>query len=391
MASLILKKGKEGRLLNGHPWVYAGEVGLVKGGFDNGDIVDIRDASGRFLARGYANRASQIRARILTYEKDEEVDTTFFYRRIEAAVHLRKQIVSETDTFRLVYSEGDLLPGLIVDRYGSVLVVQFLTAGMERRKREIVNVLDDLLRPSCIYERSDLPVREQEGLSPTKGILSGVVEVPVHVEESGRRFLVDIANGQKTGFFLDQRENRSVVPSFSRGARVLDVFCYTGGFSVYAATAGATHVTGIDISAEAVALAGRHARLNDCTDRCRFTVGNAFDMLRRYDEAGERYDLIVLDPPSFTRGKEGVEGAIRGYKEINLRALKILSPGGYLVTCSCSYHIDEGMFTTIVLDAARDTRRILRLLEARSQAKDHPVLLTARETHYLKCLILQVV
>ena len=389
MPSLVLKRGRERRIKAGHPWVYAGEVFRFHGKFSDGDILDIRDHKERFLGRGYVNRKSQILARVLT-DAREEIDEAFFRRRIEDAVALRRRTAEGTDACRLVYSEGDFLPGLIVDQYGDCLVLQTSTLGMDARKEWIADILQDLLNPSAIYERNDMSVRQYEGLDLHKGFLRGETDPLVSIRENDLSFLVDIENGQKTGFFLDQRENRAALWAWVENGRVLDAFCYTGGFSVYAAAFGAREVVGIELSAEAAERARVHATRNGFEDRCRFETANAFDMLRAYDAAHERFDAAILDPPSFARGKGSVEGALRGYKEINLRAMKILHPGGYLITCSCSYHVDWGSFLAIIAEAARDTHRRVRVIESRGQAKDHPVLPAARETEYLKCLILQV-
>ena len=391
MPALLLRKGKEIRILSGHPWVYASEVEREKGSFEDGDVVDVRDHSGRFLGRGYANRRSEIVARILT-DRKEPVDEALFRARIEAALTHRKAVVHDTDAYRVIFSEGDLMPGLIVDRYGAYLVVQFLTLGMEKHKDTIVRCLGELVRPEGIYERSDVTVRQYEGLPPSSGFLQGTFETQIPVHEHSVGFVADIAGGQKTGLFLDQRENRYAIRELISGARVLDCFCYGGGFGIHAARFGASEVVGIDQSEEAVAAANRNAELNGVSEKCRFEVGNAFDRLSAYDEAhNSPFDVAILDPPAFTRSSDAVGRAIKGYKEINLRAMKILVPGGYLVTCSCSYHISETTFRNVVLEAARDARRAIRLVESRTQARDHPILLGARETQYLKCLILQVI
>jgi len=390
MPSLVLKRGRERRIKSGHPWIYAGEVFRWHGDILDGEIVDIRDHRERFLGRGYVNRNSRIVARVLTDQR-EEIDEGFFRRRIEEAVALRGRTARETDACRLVYSEGDFLPGLIVDRYGDCLVLQTPTLGMDTRKEDVADVLQELLKPAAIYERNDIGVRQHEGLDPQSGFLRGEMDPLVPIRENGLSFLVNVQSGQKTGFFLDQRENRAALRGWVEDGRVLDAFCYTGAFAVYAAASGARETIGLELSAEAVEMARLHAERNGFEDRCRFEVANAFDRLRTYDAAHERFDLVILDPPSFTRSKNSVEGASRGYKEINLRAMKILSPGGYLITCSCSYHVDRDLFLEIVVQAARDARRRIRLLESRGQAADHPILPAASETEYLKCLVLQVV
>lgn len=389
MPALHLRKGREIRIRSGHPWVYAAEVEREKGVFEDGDVVDIRDHQGRFLGRGYVNRRSEIVARMLT-DRKEPIDEAFLRGRIQAALAYRERVVRDTEAYRVVFSEGDFLPGLIVDRYGPVLVVQFLTLGMEKRREIILACLDELLQPEAIYERSDVVVRQYEGLPQVRQVLKGSLDTKVPVREHGFAFVADIAQGQKTGLFLDQRENHEAFRGLVSGGRVLDGFCYTGAFGIHAAGYGAAEVLGIDQSEEAVAAATRHADLNGVADRCRFEVGNAFDRLSAFDRAHTRFDLVILDPPAFTRSSDAVGRAIKGYKEINLRAAKILVSGGYLVTCSCSYHVSENTFRNVVLEAVRDAGRSARLVEGRTQARDHPILLAARETQYLKCLILQV-
>lgn len=390
MAKINLLPGKEKRLLSGHPWVYQTEVDEVRGRFAAGDVVEVCDARGQFLGRGYINPASQICIRLLTRKRDEAVNREFFRRRLERAAAYRAKVVRDTNAYRLVNAEADFLPALVVDRYGDYLVVQFLALGIERFKDTLVQLLAEIFGPRGIYERSDVGVREREGLKPASGPLYGEVPEFVVIEENGACFRVDLHAGQKTGFFLDQRENRKAVAELASGARVLDCFSYTGGFAVSAARAGASSVLAVDSSEAALLLARDNAVLNSVGDRCAFREANCFDELRRLTEAGESYDLVILDPPAFTKSKEALEGAVRGYKEINLRALKLLASGGYLATCSCSYHLSEGLFMEIVASAARDARRTLRLVEFRRQARDHPILPAIPETYYLKCGIFQV-
>ncbi|MDR7434432.1 MAG: class I SAM-dependent rRNA methyltransferase [Armatimonadota bacterium] len=389
MATVFLRRGKEKRLLSGHLWVYEGEIEQIQGEVGEGEVVDVRTAAGKFVGRGTYTSRSKIAVRLLTH-RQEEIDEEFFRRRLADAVAYRRQLSIDATGYRLVYSEGDFLPGLIVDRYGEVLVLQTTTVGMEVRKPLIVQLLDDLLNPRYIYERNDLNVRKLEGLPSVKGFLRGEGETLVEIEESGVRFLVDIEGGQKTGFFLDQRENRRAIAEYVGGAEVLDVFCYTGGFAIHAACAGAKSVWGIENSETAVTMARQNAALNGVLDRCTFLVGNAFDHLRRLSQEGKQFDVVILDPPAFVKTKSALAGGLAGYKEINLRALKLLRPGGILVSCSCSFHVDEALLLAVVADAARDTRRTLRLIESRGQARDHPVLPSMPETRYLKCLIFQV-
>lgn len=387
MATVFLNPGRQERLAGGHLWVYEGEIRSIDGRVAPGDVVDVRAADRSFIGRGSVNPRSTIAVRLLTRQR-ETIDEAFFRRRLEEAMGLRRRMVGAATAYRVVYSEGDGLPGLIVDRYGDLLVMQTLTLGMARHEGLLVRLLQELLQPAAIYARNDAPVRRREGLALEARFASGEAPIVQDIEEHGIRFRVDVAAGQKTGFFLDQRENRAAVAAYARGD-VLDVFCYTGGFAMYAARAGA-RVTGIDISPEAVAAAAAHARLNGVESRCTFQTANAFDALRAMARQAPRFDLVVLDPPAFAPSRSDVNKAAAGYKEINLRAIKVMRPGGILVSCSCSYHIDEGLLIDIVAQAAHDARRRLRLLEARTQARDHPIHPGMPETRYLKCLILEV-
>jgi len=389
MATVFLRRGKEKRLATGHLWIYEGEIEQVQGELGEGEVVDVRTAAGRFLGRGTYTSRSKIAVRLLTH-RQEEIDEEFFRKRLTEAIAYRNQLRIDATGYRLVYSEGDLLPGLIVDCYGDALVIQTTTVGMESRKPLIVQLLAELLNPRYIYERNDMNVRKLEGLPVVKGFLWGEGETLMEIQESGVRFLVDIEGGQKTGFFLDQRENRRAVAEYVQGGDVLDAFCYTGGFAIHAARAGARSVLGIENSEAAVAMARQNAELNGVHDRCTFIVGNTFDHLRRLSEEGRQFDAVILDPPAFVKTKSALAGGLAGYKEINLRALKLLRPGGILVSCSCSFHVDEALLLAVVADAARDARRTLRLVESRGQARDHPVLPSMPETRYLKCLIFRV-
>jgi len=387
---ISLKPRREARLLRGHPWVYAGEIEKIDGSVGPGEIVDLLDARGAFLARGYFNPHSQIRVRVLSYER-EPIDEGFFRRRLQQAIDRRSFLSIPSDAYRLVYSEADLLPGLILDRYGSYLVVQFLTFGIDLRQATILSLLGELLSPKGIYARNDLSIREKEGLPLGKGVLWGEVPKQVRVQEGDLSFWVDVKEGQKTGFFLDQRENRLALRGLCQVRRVLDCFCYSGAFSLQAAHFGASSVLGLDISEFAVGLAQENARLNGLEGRCHFRTGNAFDELRALERKGEGFDLIILDPPAFTKSKQAIEPALRGYKEINLRALKLLGSGGILLTCSCSYHLSPELFLQMLEEAAADAGQRVHLLESYTQAPDHPILLGVPETHYLKCAILRVV
>jgi len=389
MAKAILVKGKEKKVEYGHPWIFKSDIEKVEGGFAPGDVVDICSSRNKFLGRGYINPKSQITIRVLTYEH-EEINRDFFYKRIMAAWDYRKK-VADTNSCRVVFAESDFLPALIVDKFSDILVLQTLSLGIDRYKSQLVEILDEIVKPSGIFERNDVPVRELEGLDQSKGFLKGTFDTNVVMSENGIKFVVDVENGQKTGYFLDQKENRAALKPLVPGAKVLDCFSHTGSFALHAAYYGAASVLGIDISEHAVEFATKNAKLNGLERNCRFEAANTFDKLRDFFDSGESFDTIILDPPAFTKTRGAVEGAVRGYKEINLRAMKIINSGGFLVTCSCSHHVDPELFMDIIYNAAIDSKRKVRLLEYRSQSKDHPILLASEETQYLKCAILQVI
>ncbi|MBE3583592.1 MAG: class I SAM-dependent rRNA methyltransferase [Limnochordaceae bacterium] len=390
-----LTPGRHPRLWAGHLWIYAGEIAAVDGGPEPGDVVDVVDDRGHFIGRGLYNPRSQIAVRLLTH-RDEPIDAHFFRERLQAALLRRRRFYQQEQALRLVYSEGDFLPGLIVDQYGPYLVVQFLTLGMQRRQSLIIHLLRELLTPAGILERDDVSSRRLEGLSVGNEVLWGRIPDRVQILENGLPFWVDLAGGQKTGFFLDQKENRQAIRALvDPGVRVLDAFCHTGAFALNALAAGAGEVWAVDISEEAIQLARDNERLwreQQPGQRgvVHWEVANAFDWLRAQAAAGEVFDVCILDPPAFTKGRESIPGAIRGYKEINLRAIKLCRPGGYLVTCSCSYHMNRDLFMEVVCQAAADAHRQLQLVEMRTQAKDHPILPAVPETEYLKCALLQV-
>lgn len=388
MATAVLRGSGQRRLLRGHPWIYRSDIQEVQGSADPGEVVDITAGNRQFLGRGTYNPRSQIALRVLTTEA-EAVDGAFLRRRIAAAAARRQVLAGPETAYRVVSSEGDLLPGLILDRYGPVVVAQFLTAGMERLRGAVLDVIEELLAPRGIYLRNDPSVRTLEGLPLERGWARGEGPEQVEIREGPCRFRVDVAGGQKTGFFLDQRENRLAARELAAGRTVLDCFCYSGAFAVHLAEAGATLVEGVDISPEAAAAAETNARLNGLEGRCRFRTANAFDELRALDKTRRQFDCLILDPPAFTKGKETVGAALRGYKEINLRAMRLLRPGGILITCSCSYHIDEATFLAMLEEAAGDAHCRMRVLAVRTQAADHPILLGVRETRYLKCVFLE--
>ena len=387
MAKVTLRKTRETRVRGGHPWIYASEIERVEGDFENGDIVDVLDFRGKFIGRGFYNPQSQISLRILT-RNDEPCDRAFFTRRVRDAWAYRK-LLCDPQSCRLIYSESDFLPGLVVDKFGGILVLQSLSLGIERIKDMLCDILMEVVAPEGIWERSDVPVRRLEGMEQTTGLLRGEVPDRVEMVENGIRFLVDVKHGQKTGFFLDQKQNRAAMAPFCRGARVLDCFCHNGSFSLHAAKYGAASVLGVDISEEALEVARENARLNGL-DNVTFEAHNCFDLLRELTDRGEQYDLVILDPPAFTKNKAAVQAAVRGYKEINLRGLRLVRPGGFLVTCSCSQHVMPEMFQDILNQAARDAKKRVRMVEYRTQGYDHPILPQSVETKYLKCVFLQV-
>ncbi len=378
------RRGAE-RLASGHLWIYASDV-ADRGGAQPGDAVKVVDAKGRALGTAHYSSASQICLRLLS-SRVETIDRGFFLRRLAEAQALRSRVVSGTEAYRLVHAEGDLLPALIVDRYGDYAAVQTLDQGMDRAKADIVAALEELLAPRGIVERNDAPVRKREELPLGTSVLAGTAPERVQVRMNGLTFLVDLLGGQKTGLFLDQRENYLAAARYAHG-QALDGFTSSGGFALHMA-GRCEAVEAVDSSAPALALAEQNRQANGI-DNVALREANVFDLLSGYVAAGRRFATVVLDPPAFARSREALEAAARGYKEINYRALRLLEAGGVLVTCSCSQHLSEAEFLQIVASAALDSGRRLRVLERRTQAQDHPILLTVPETHYLKCLILEV-
>lgn len=371
---------------HGHLWIYRSDV-VDLAGATGGSIVSVHDPRGNFVGQAFFSSASEIALRLLTQTK-ETIDRDWWRDRIRQAAKRRKGLRAAADAYRLVFSEGDLLPSLIIDVYAQVLVLQTLSQGTETIKSLLVEVLIEEFAPLAIIERNDVNVRKLEGLPLIAGTLYGAAPEELQIVSNGVRFVVAPLSGQKTGSFLDQRENHLAARAVA-GGRALDCFTFNGGFALNLA-AVCDHVTGLDISDEAIALAQRNAKLND-VDNVDFREANVFDTLRAMESAGERFDTIVLDPPAFAKNRASVRAAMRGYKEINLRALKLLNPGGALVTCSCSYHMSEEMFVGLIAEAAIDARRRVQLVEKRMQASDHPVLLGMPETYYLKCVIVRVI
>ena len=388
MAKAVLRKTRESRVRSGHPWVFASDIERVEGNFEPGDVVDVVSSHNTYLGRAFYNPKSQISLRMLTTH-DETVDEAFFRRRVQEAWDYRNQFCDPASC-RLIFSESDFLPGLIVDKFGDYLVVQSLCLGIEKWKQSIVRDLAEIVHPKGIWERSDVPVRRLEGLEQTTGLLYGEVPDSTDMVENGLRFVVDVKNGQKTGFFLDQKENRAAIAPLCKGARVLDCFCHNGSFSLHAAKYGAKSVLGVDISEEALEVARLNAENNGLSDVVTFEAHNCFDHLRELTDAHEQFDVVILDPPAFTKTRAAVESALRGYKEINLRGMKLVRKGGFLVTCSCSQHVSPEQFRDMINQAARDSKTKLRLVENRTQGHDHPILPASPETQYLKCMILQV-
>jgi len=392
-----LKPGKDKPLLARHPWIFSGAIARVEDARD-GDTVDIFDSTGRFLARGYYNSKSQITARVWTFG-DEPIDRAFLRARLERVVATRTTLIdpATTNAYRLVNAESDFLPGLIVDRYADFVIMQFLTLGVEKRKAELAKLVEELLEPRGVYERSDVDVREKEGLVPAVGVLRGE-EPPdlIEMRENDFRFLVDVKRGHKTGFYLDQRENRKRVSEFlsagaqgSKGAgEILNVFSYTGGFAVYVCgVVKNARVINLDASRDALNLARENMRLNDRESRGEFVEGDAFQILRRYRDSGKLFDAIILDPPKFVYAQSQLQSGLRGYKDINLLAFKLLKPGGTLVTFSCSGQVSAVLFQKVVFEAATDAKRDAQIVAKLSQSPDHPILLAFPESEYLKGLV----
>ncbi len=384
--SIKLKKKEERRVLRGHPWIFSNEIHDDLRGFTAGEIVDVTDHSGGLIGRGYINPATLIAVRLLT-RKREEISHDFLRARIAAARDMRLRL-GFGNSFRAVFSEGDGLPGLIVDKYEDTLVVQSLTAGIERMLEDVITALKDVFSPNAVVLRNKSISRALEGLPLETRVAFGQVPGPVIIEESGIKYKVDVLEGQKTGFFFDQRENRQAIRDLVNGRRTLDGFCYIGAWALNAARFGASEVIGIDSSQKAVASAMENAALNGLS--VKFKTADAFEELRALEKQKERFGCIILDPPAFVKSRAKVREGLKGYKEINLRAMRLLERGGALITCSCSRHIDRELFTEMLIDAAYSAGRQAKLLEMRSQSRDHPSLLAAKETQYLKCAALVI-
>lgn len=384
--TVILKKNEEKRILAGHSWVYANEVAKIEGKDKNGALATVQSFDGRYVGKGYLNHASKILVRVFIRGQEEDGEA-LYEERIRAAWETRKKLGYE-NCCRVVFGEADLLPALIVDKYADILVVQCLSLGIHRRKDMIVSVLKKIFSPRGIYERSDVGVRAKEGLPLEKGVLYGEVPDEVIIEENGLKMSVDVKNGQKTGYFLDQKENRFAVRRYATGGRVLDCFCNSGGFSLNAAVT-AKEVVALDVSPLAIENVEKNAALN-ALKNIRTVCGDAFEKLRAFKAAGEKFSLVVLDPPAFCKSAAEVNDAYRGYKDVNLTAMKLVENGGFLVSCSCSHYMSPLLFTRMLAEAAKESGRRVRMLETRTQAPDHPALLNEEESSYLKFYVMQV-
>lgn len=394
-AVVILKKGGGRSLKAGGMWIYDNEIDSVKGDFENGDVVEVCDFDGYGMGCGFINTRSKITVRMLSRKKGTVIDETFIRRRVEDAWNYRKETI-DTSSCRVIFGEADFLPGIVVDKFSDVLVVESLALGIDRWKTTIVEALKDILTRDGImvrgvYERSDAKVRLQEGMERSKGFIGESFDTKVEILENGVRYLVDVQDGQKTGFFLDQKNNRAAIHGICKGKKVLDCFTHTGSFALNAGIAGAESVLGVDASQLAVEQAIENAALNGLQDRVRFQCADVFELLPRLESRGESYDVVILDPPAFTKSRSSVKNAVKGYREINLRGLKLVRDGGYLATCSCSHFMEPELFAKTIREAAAGARKRLRQVEFRTQGADHPILWAADQSYYLKFYIFQVV
>jgi 23S rRNA (cytosine1962-C5)-methyltransferase len=394
-AIVTLKKGEGRTIKAGGAWIFDNEIDTITGRFKNGEVVTVHDFDGYPMGKGFINQNSKIRIRMMTRKPDQEINEAFLKMRVKNAWEYRKTTV-DTSSCRIIFGEADFLPGLVIDKYEDVLVVECLALGMEQFKEIIVNFLKEILAEDGIkirgvYERSDANERTKEGLSKVKGFIGDAFDTNVEIVENGVHYMVDVANGQKTGFFLDQKYNRLAMQRICKGKKVLDCFTHMGTFALNAGIAGAADVTGLDISEYAVSQAEANARLNHLENTAHFRQANVLDELPKLAQAGEKYDVVILDPPAFTKSREATKNAIKGYREINMKGLKLVKDGGYLATCSCSHFITQELLAKTVKEAAKATHKRLRQVEFRTQAPDHPILWAADESYYLKFFIFQVV
>lgn len=393
-AVAVLKKGEGRSLKAGGMWVYDNEIASVMGSFEDGDIVILHDFDGYPLGKGFINRNSKIRIRMLTRNEDQEINDEFLKKRLYDAWEYRKKTV-DTSSCRIVFGEADFLPGIVIDKFSDVLVVESLALGIDRLKPRIVALLKEILAEDGIpirgvYERSDAKVREKEGMEREKGFIGDEFDTTVEITENGIRYLVDVKEGQKTGFFLDQKYNRRAIRGISRNARVLDCFTHTGSFALNAAAAGAAEVLGVDASEAGVEMARKNAELNGLGDKVSFVCRDVFELLPEMEKAEEKFDVVILDPPAFTKSRSSVKNASKGYREINYRAMKLIRDGGFLATCSCSRFMTAELFAEAIHQAAKDARVRLRQVEFRTQAPDHPILWDDEDSYYLKFYIFQI-
>ena len=394
-AIVTLKKGEGRTIKAGGAWIFDNEIDTITGRFKNGEVVTVHDFDGYPMGKGFINQNSKIRIRMMTRKPDQEIDESFLKMRVKNAWEYRKKTV-DTSSCRIIFGEADFLPGLVIDKYEDVLVVECLALGMEQFKETIVNFLKEILAEDGIkirgvYERSDANERTKEGLSKVKGFIGDAFDTNVEIVENGVHYMVDVANGQKTGFFLDQKYNRLAMQRICKGKKVLDCFTHMGTFALNAGIVGAADVTGLDISEYAVSQAEANARLNHLENTVHFRQANVLDELPKLAQAGEKYDVVILDPPAFTKSREATKNAIKGYREINMKGLKLVKDGGYLATCSCSHFMTQDLLAKTVKEAAKATHKRLRQVEFRTQAPDHPILWAADESYYLKFFIFQVV
>lgn len=394
-AVVTIKKGEGRSLKSGGLWIFDNEIDKITGDYTNGDLVYVHDFDGYYLGCGFINTNSKITVRVMSRVKGQEIDHDFLTMRVKNAWEYRKKTV-DTDSCRIIFGEADFLPGLVIDKFSDILVVESLALGIDRRKEEIIAILKEQLAQDGItvrgvYERSDAKVRLNEGMERIKGFLGEPFDTKVQITENGVRYYVDVEEGQKTGFFLDQKYNRAAVARLCKGARVLDCFTHTGSFALNAGLGGAREVTGVDASELGVAQATENAALNSLSDTVKFIAADVFELLPEYERKGELFDVVILDPPAFTKSKNSVKNAVKGYREINLRAMKLVKDGGYLATCSCSHFMTPELFAETIAQAAKNVKKRIRQVEYRTQAPDHPILWAADESYYLKFFIFQVV
>lgn len=394
-AAAVLKKGEGRSLKAGGLWIYDNEIAEVRGGFEDGDIISVEDFDGYFLGYGFINSASKIRIRMLSRRKEKRITPAFLEDRVRTAWEYRKNVI-DTGSCRLIFGEADFLPGLVVDKFSDVLVAESLALGIDRLKPLLLESLkkvleEDGIKIRGIYERSDAKVRLQEGMERFKGFIGDPFDTKIEIVENGVRYQVDVKDGQKTGFFLDQKNNRAAIHKLCPGKRILDCFTHTGSFALNAGIAGADSVLGVDASELGILQAQENARLNGLEHKVKFECADVFELLPKLEEAGEQYDIVILDPPAFTKSRQATKGAVKGYREINLRGMRLVKDGGFLVTCSCSHFMEQELFAKTIREAARGARKRLRQVEFHTQAPDHPILWAADESYYLKFYIFQVV